>query len=292
MKISVLYSLLFFLVVCSAITCSPSNGNSQNNENGISENDSSNEDEITIQANFSMPVMLTNDSMFITNEITYRNNIIIREKFISKSGDLTFGSTQEFDEKQRLKSFISEKNGEKTVMQTNTFTEDDLLLSEFRVEKNYNKYDTILYEYHYPKERPNPMHYYRTNNGIKVTEITLTKSGRNEVVYERSCGNKKYIGITKTTSVKNDKGKIIKKQEVIINSDWDDKTKLDTTICEPIYYEYDEEGRVTSQKGNTFIGGGDVEIFYNQHGLIREKIFTKQGEKPITIIYKKIYRNK
>ena len=60
---------------------------------------------------------------------------MIWEKSATKTSGLDMNVIQEYDDKSRLTSLISEQNGERSVYQINEYTDDDLLLSELRIEK-------------------------------------------------------------------------------------------------------------------------------------------------------------
>ena len=211
------------------------------------------DEEITVKAQYTTKGILINTPVNITHQLTYKNGDVIQEVSTSQSGGLSMVVTQDFDEKQRLVKLVSEQNGERSVLQTNTYTDDDFLLTELRVEKAESSYDTIRNEYTYPNDRPNPMKYFRTYNGKKVTEMTLTKSGNTEILEESAYGHKDYIGITTKTSIKNDKGQVLELQEVSISSEWGDKTKLDTTVYQPTYYKYDNNGRLIREESQNLI---------------------------------------
>lgn len=246
-------------------------------------------DEITIKAQYTTQGILINTPVYVTHEIKYYNGVVTKEISTSKSGGITMVVTQEFDEKQRLKKLISEQNGEQSVIQINKYTDDNLLLSELRIEKNGNMLDTILYEYHYPDNRANPMNYYRTNNGKKVTEMKLSKTDKTEILEERAYGSENYVGINTTTRILNDNGKVLEERQVNISSDWNDKTKLDTSIYEPIFYEYDNFGRIIRQESeNPLSINGILENHYDDQGILEKKIIIKKGQPKKIIKYKKV----
>lgn len=244
---------------------------------------------VTVQGKYSTVGSLIPTNIFITQDITYKNGSVIRDKSSTKSSGMTMDVTQEYDEKKRLITLRSEHNGEVSVIQTNTYTDDDLLLKEFRLESNDTGYDTTIYEYHYPNDRPNPLQYYRTNNGTKVTEMTLKTDGNKEVLEEKAVGSPNYFGLTITTREKDDKGNVLQEQQTYYTSDWNDKTKIDTTVYEPTFYKYDHKDRLIKQQSANTIGlNGTVESFYDDNGIITKKIISKSGRGKQVVKYKRI----
>ena len=245
-------------------------------------------EEVTVRGSYTTTGPLLAIPIHQTVEITYINNKVIRDVSITNSGGVNMKIIQEYDDKSRLKILRSSRGGKDMVFQRNEYTEDDMLLSEFRIDYG-EKPDTTLFEYHYPEDRPNPMHYHRTNNGEKVTEMTLTTKGSQEILEERAFGSPDYIGITTTTRIKNEKGLVLEEHQTSISSDWADKTKIDTTVYEPTYFEYDEKGRLKKQRSNSVIGiNGTVESFYSKEGILTKKIIKKNGKRPQTIIFKRV----
>ena len=78
------------------------------------------------------------------------------------------------------------------------------------------------------------------------------------------------------------------KYTVSISSDWQDKTKLDTTTYDPVYYEYDNKGRIAKQESKDIMkGGGTIKSFYNKDGTLKMKTIKKNNQPIKTILYKK-----
>ncbi|MEZ5059229.1 MAG: hypothetical protein R2879_19510 [Saprospiraceae bacterium] len=265
-------ALLFMMLIAICFSCEQNTGNlKQENQ------------EFSIKAQYITTGALLNTPLYVTHEITYRDHKKIKEIRSSNSGKLALKFTEDFDENGRLISFKTEQNGELSVYQKNTYTDDDLLLSEFRIENNENVMDTALYEYHYPEDRPNPMNYYLTNNGEKVTEMTLSKSGNQEILEERAFGHDKYIGINTTTKIKNDAGQTIEERQVNIHSKWEDYSKVDTSIYDPTYFKYDEARREIRRENGTDI----TETQYHKNGIVKKIIKKSEGRPPLEIIFRR-----
>lgn len=246
-------------------------------------------DEVTIMAEYTTQGMILSMPVQITEVFTYFKGDLVKEKLTSSSGGMEMTVIQEFDEKQRLKELTSMQNGELSVKQINEYSDDDLLLSELRFERNEDTFDTIKYEYHYPANRANSMHYYRTNNGRKVTEMKLQKTKNKEILEERAISKYDYVGITTLTKVFDNQGQLLQESKILISSDWSDKTKLDTTIIGPIFYKYDDFGRIIREESKKDLGGLDViEKYYDDQGILLKKIITKKGKPEKVITYKKV----
>jgi hypothetical protein len=233
--------------------------------------------------------ILTNDPISVTEEITYADGKRVKEKMIRSSAGMSFQVTQDFDNQERLIYLVSEQNGHQQVKEISKYTVDGLLLSEERYDNDNGKFVKTLFEYDYPKDRPNPMIYYRKNNGKKVTKITLTKSENQEVIEERAIGVKGYTGVKTITKIKNKNGKIIEERTTRFTSDWDMK-KIDTIVEAPIFYQYDAAGRIIRQESaSTTLGlNGVIENFYSKQGILEKKVITSPNQPKQIIVYKKV----
>lgn len=285
-------NFIFFIPICivvlSVLSCKEKGGGSQSSSMNGDGGNTSNE-EIVMHAQYTKQGMLINTPVRISHEITYKGGKVVTEKSTSKSHQTSMTVLQFYDSKGRLERLVSERDGKVAITQDNSYTEDDLLLREFRIEKNDDGNDTILYEYHYPEDRPNPLHYYRTNNGQKVTEMTLTKDGNIEVLEERAFGNENYIGINTLTRKKDDDGNVIEEQQINISSDWGDMTKLDTSVYEPVYYKYDDKGRMIRKESDGILEGNGVTVnHYTDDGVIVKKEITNRGKPKRVIKFRRI----
>ena len=244
--------------------------------------------ETIVSATYTTPGILINMPVRVTIEHTYSNKKIIKTKRLTNSGGMGMEFVTHFDNDGKELEFNTIQNGKQSVNQKNEY-DGDLLVKEFRVENASEGLDTFIYEYVYEDKNANPLKYTRTNNGTKVTEMTLTKKGSEEILVETAVGSKNYTGITTTVRKKDSKGNIISEQQTSITSDWSDKDKLDTTIYAPVITEYNNEGLITRtfSEGSNSLMDGEVKSFY-KNGIIVKNIISKKGKSPITVNYRKI----
>lgn len=264
-------SLLLIFLVFLAISCS----------------EKKDDKKIRVKANYTRINDFNKRPARYSHEINYQDGKIIKDISTTKIQGMEMLVIKEFDRNENLIILDSRRNGSRAVLQVNSYTADSLLLSELRLEGDVNSPDTFLFEYHYPNERPNPMHYYRTNNGVRVTNMILTKSKNMEIFEECAHSSTNYVNCTTIKNLKNDKGQIVERQQFNAVSNQNDESIIDTVKQESVFFEYNADGRVVKSTSKELNGGNVItESFYKAQGVLHKVLIKRSGFLTESIKYK------